>query len=99
MRLAEYDKKAICRILHEQFGANAKLWLFGSRVDDSLQGGDIDLMVEPGRLVENSLAEKIQAVAAIQMAIGDQKIDLLIRKKTIKESRIYKVAEATGVRL
>jgi len=99
MRLAERDREVICHILHEQFGENAKLWLFGSRVDDSLQGGDIDLMVEPEYLVENSLAQKIQAVSAIQMAIGDQKIDLLIRKKTINESRIYKIAEATGVRL
>jgi hypothetical protein len=32
--------------VHEAFGANADVWLFGSGTDDTKRGGDIDLFIE-----------------------------------------------------
>jgi len=39
---AQITKNTIARVL----GAESRVWLFGSRVDDDLRGGDIDLLVE-----------------------------------------------------
>ncbi|WCT74210.1 hypothetical protein PQ455_02980 [Sphingomonas naphthae] len=46
MRLTEQEIAAIKGAAAEAFGPDAVVRLFGSRVDDALRGGDIDLHVE-----------------------------------------------------
>ncbi len=46
MRLTEQEKQSICEAFLRHFGKNDHLWLFGSRVDDSKKGGDIDFYIE-----------------------------------------------------
>lgn len=46
MRLDSQHIAAIKRLAVEQFGAGARVRLFGSRVDDAARGGDVDLLVE-----------------------------------------------------
>jgi hypothetical protein len=47
MRLTENQIKSIRQAVKENFGAGTQVWLFGSRVDDSKRGGDINLLVCP----------------------------------------------------
>ena len=47
MRLTAVDIELIRTCVRERFGADAGIWLFGSRLDDQARGGDIDLYVEP----------------------------------------------------
>lgn len=46
MRITEQQRKSMVEASTEIFGQNATIKLFGSRVDDSLRGGDIDLFIE-----------------------------------------------------
>lgn len=46
MRITESQRKSMVEASTEIFGGNATIKLFGSRVDDSLRGGDIDLFIE-----------------------------------------------------
>lgn len=46
MRLTEAQVKAIQDNFSVSFMEGDKIWLFGSRVDDSKKGGDIDLYIE-----------------------------------------------------
>jgi hypothetical protein len=46
MRLTPHEVAAIKAAARETFGETAVVRLFGSRVDDSLRGGDIDLHFE-----------------------------------------------------
>jgi len=42
MRITEYQKNVIVESV-VNIDPNAKIWLFGSRTDDSKKGGDIDI--------------------------------------------------------
>jgi len=46
MRLTEFEKKEIKHAVEKNFGTEIDVYLFGSRIDDSLKGGDIDLYIE-----------------------------------------------------
>jgi len=81
MRLTEEQRRAILSAVHAHFGEDARVLLFGSRVDDRLRGGDIDLLVETISIQPDSrdaVVAKVSAVADIQRAIGERKIDLVV---------------------
>ncbi len=46
MRLSATEQQCILQATRQNFGEDAKVWLFVSRVDDSRRGGDVDLYVE-----------------------------------------------------
>ncbi len=77
MRLSETERKAITSAVTRHFGREARVLLFGSRVDDHRRGGDIDLLVETSLPESRALHAKIGAITDIQLSIGDQKIDLV----------------------
>ena len=59
MRLSVDQTRLILRCVRQQFGADAGVKLFGSRLDDSARGGDVDLLVEtqgPPTLRQRALA-------------------------------------------
>ena len=53
----------------------AKLYLFGSRVDDSKRGGDIDLLVVSKKLTKKDLRHLRLAFFKV---FGEQKLDILL---------------------
>lgn len=77
MRLSERERSIIRSAVTRHFGDQAKVWLFGSRADDSLRGGDIDLLVETTLTSRDALRAKIATITDIQLQLGDQKIDLV----------------------
>lgn len=97
MRLNEKDIKSIKRIAKKCFDANARIYLFGSRVDDRKKGGDIDIYIETG--VEKDLLErKLKMLGMLQKELGEQKIDIIVNN--FKSSKfIYEIARNEGVRL
>ena len=46
MRLSADQIEAIKQETAHFFGADARVWLFGSRADDAARGGDVDWSVE-----------------------------------------------------
>lgn len=64
----------------------AWLYLYGSRTDDQLKGGDIDLLLLVDKTNKDIFDNKYKLLAKIKEYIGDQKIDLLIiDKNSIKK--------------
>ncbi len=74
MRLAS-DKIDHLKTAIKAIMPTAKIYLFGSRVDDSKKGGDIDLLI----LGERTLAfsEKALIEKDFFKAFGEQKLDLV----------------------
>ena len=46
MRLSAAQTQLIVHCVRQQFGADAQVMLFGSRLDDTARGGDVDLLIE-----------------------------------------------------
>lgn len=81
MRLTDVQRVAIREAVRAHFGEEAGVFLFGSRVDDTRRGGDIDLLVElPDASSESSEAfeAKLRTLADIHRRIGERKIDLVL---------------------
>ena len=76
MRLSQKEIEAI-KTNFEKFFDEGVLYLFGSRVDDTRRGGDIDLYIATQNR-ENLVAKKIKFSASLQREIGEQKIDIVL---------------------
>lgn len=95
MRLSQHDIDMIKEVFYSTF-KEGEIYLFGSRVDDSLKGGDIDLFVSANN-IDNYLEKKLNFLALLKEKIGDQKIDLVISKD--KNRLIEKEALNKGINL
>lgn len=99
MRLTSQAQAAIIQTFQNFFSGDDHIWLFGSRVDDTKRGGDIDLYIETQ---ENDIRklhdQKIKFLANLEKKIGEQKIDVVI-KTPQKILPIHEEARKTGVLL
>jgi uncharacterized protein len=96
MRISETEKNIIIDTL-SQICRNAQIYLFGSRVDDSRRGGDIDLFVLPEEPI--SLREKLILLSRLEIKGIHRKVDLIIHEPGKPYSIIEKQAEETGILL
>ena len=101
MRLTDNQRTIIRAAVTETFGAGTNVWLFGSRVDDSQRGGDINLLIETDQVDVDAIARaEIVLLAKIQMKMGEQKIDVLLDYPSRKiRPPIFSVAKQTGILL
>ena len=75
MRLTKEQMTAI-KTNFKHFFHDGEVYLFGSRVDDTKRGGDIDLYISNTNR-ENLSYKKIQFLAQLKREIGEQKIDVV----------------------
>jgi predicted nucleotidyltransferase len=95
MRLSQQEQKVISNsILRVDPGA--RIFLFGSRVDDQARGGDIDLLVLSDCIGFDDLWPIRREILD---EIGWQKLDLIIENEVLGLSAIGKLAMQTGQRL
>ncbi len=98
MRLTKREVEALIQGARSSFGEDAKIWLFGSRVDDTKKGGDIDLYIETDK--ESGLvAAKLEMLGSIWSTFGEQKIDILVRSRSKKCSPMHEIAKSSGKEL
>lgn len=96
MRLTKEEIKAVKTAILQQ-DPHAEIFLFGSRVDDRLKGGDMDLMVLSEAL---NLSHKITILVHIKEKIGDQKIDLkILSHHAAQTDPFYQSIKTTTVKL
>ena len=99
MRLTPRQIDLIKAAAHRVLGERSRIWLFGSRADDMRRGGDIDLLVE----TDDELSNRAQAIckiyAAIIMALGERKVDVLLKDGRTPDAPVFEIAKRTGVLL
>ena len=99
MRLSAHQQATVRATVEETFGSDAQVRLFGSRVDDTKRGGDIDLLVSTTHSdVPTLMRAEIALLTKLQMKLGEQKIDVLIDYPQHKQQLpIYLAARQQGV--
>jgi uncharacterized protein len=93
MRLKDSEQVAIVTTV-KCLDNNARVYLFGSRVDDSKKGGDIDLLVMSDRLNRD---DKRTIRIKLYELLGEQKIDLVLAADDSEP--FIKLALETGIQL
>lgn len=96
MRVSEQDRETIRRTAEALFGPGTKVRVFGSRLNDGLRGGDIDLYVETDQLLENRASSASRLAAELQIALGDQRIDVVLVDPSTPRKSIHKIAQSSG---
>ena len=99
MRLSPDQVHAIVAATRELAGSDARVRLFGSRTNDQLRGGDIDLLVECARPVARPVWLAAQITARLQRSLGERKIDVLVVDPTTELETVHHVARAEGLLL
>ncbi len=93
MRLATNEQAAI-RDAIRQADADAQIYLFGSRADDTALGGDIDLLVLSKTI---DVLAKLDILAQLHQRLGERKIDIAVYPDTTRP--FPKMVIQEGVRL
>jgi len=99
MRLSQDQIRAIWHAAKRVVGDDVRVSLFGSRAQDALKGGDIDLYFETDRVLENRVKVVCQLAGALTIALGDRKIDVLVKDANTPMAPIFDIAQCTGVPL
>jgi predicted nucleotidyltransferase len=95
MRLTASEISAIREEI-ERLDPRAEVYLYGSRVDDTARGGDVDLLVVSDTL---GFRDVLRLRIRILDRIGWQQLDLAVRRRDQVDEPLAAMAQETGVRL
>ncbi len=76
---------------------NAKIILFGSRVDETKKGGDIDIYIETDKILP--LVTKLKILTDIEIGGVLRKVDLVVKSKNSKYQPIFDTIKKEGILL
>lgn len=91
MRLSPDQTRVILQGVRQQFGADAGVMLFGSRLDDGARGGDIDLLVES--LSPPTLMQRARATMALETALN-LPVDIVATQRGTPGSAFARIARS-----
>ena len=81
MRLSADEVETLKRSLLD-ISDDAKMYLFGSRIDDSKKGGDIDILILSDKLTKRDIRKiRIDFFGKF----GEQKLDIVLDKTNIQK--------------
>ncbi len=95
MRVPPQELQLAVQLVRKHLGASSDVWLFGSRVDDSKKGGDIDLYVETDI---SPLTLPLARVRGELADVLDRHVDLVVNNHPRNEP-IFDIAKTRGVSL
>jgi len=95
MRLGPTELSVIRREVG-RMDPTAEVYLYGSRVDDSARGGDIDLLVVSENL---NFRDVLRLRTRILDGIGWQQLDLSVRRRRELDEALAATALETGIKL
>jgi predicted nucleotidyltransferase len=97
MRLNDKIREIIKTEVANQLGPDAVVRLFGSRVNDSQRGGDIDLLVESKLPLEHRIQAECKLAARLFIRLGGRKVDVIIKDPTMPSQLVHEQAITHGI--
>jgi len=99
MRLSKFEIESITNLANRHFGSDVQVFLYGSRTQNQLRGGDIDLYIRNTNGEHLNVRTKINFITDLILQIGDQKIDVVLDNPVKKNSVFFKTINLTGIQL
>ncbi len=99
MRLTDYQIRIIRQLACQVAGSQARVRIFGSRLDDAERGGDIDLMLELPEPVDNPALLAARMSAQVSRAMDGRRVDVLLSAPNLMRLPIHDAAFKNGKRL
>ena len=96
MRLTDYQIQTILRLARQVAGSHCQVRVFGSRLDDFAQGGDLDLMLELSEPLDNPALLSAQISALVSRAMHGRKVDVLLSAPNLMRLPIHDMALKEG---
>lgn len=92
MRLTDYQIQAIRQLARQVGGDRSRVRVFGSRLDDTANGGDLDLMLELPEPVDNPAL----MAALVSRVMFGRKVDVLLSAPNLMRLPIHDSAFKEG---
>ena len=99
MRLTPAQIDTIKSTAKAVLGEGARVTLFGSRVDDTAKGGDVDLMIEVTEALADPAVVAARIASKVSRAMNGRKVDVLLKAPNLLEQPIHRIAVQQGVAL
>lgn len=99
MRLTPAQVAVLKSTARAVLGDDAQVTLFGSRVDDSAKGGDVDLMIEVHQPLAEPALMSARIASRISRAMQGRKVDVLLKALNLAEHPIHHAALQQGITL
>lgn len=96
MRISPRQVDTILKITRSIAGQDAQVWLFGSRLDDTCKGGDIDLLIESVPMAGLIERARIKHRLEHQLQLP---VDVLATRSGAQDSPFVSIARAQAIRL
>lgn len=97
MRLDPKIQELIKKEVTDHLGSDVVIRLFGSRVDDTQKGGDIDLLIETHHTLTNRLDLESKLATRLYIQLGGRKVDVLLMDDLTQVQPIHTQAIKTGI--
>ncbi len=97
MRLTDHQIAAIRILAYQLAGTQSRVRVFGSRIDDTQQGGDLDLMLELPEAVDNPAFLAAQLAAKVSRLMNGRKVDVLLSAPNLMRLPIHDIAFKEGI--
>ena len=96
MRITPEQTETIVETIRSVAGPDVKVWLFGSRLDDTRRGGDLDLLIEsvPAAGLIQRARIKLLLEQVLQLPV-----DILATSFGAPDSAFVSIARANAVQL
>jgi len=94
MRLTPAQRQLIVATVRRQLGAQARVSLFGSRLDDPARGGDVDILVESD--LQPSLLERARIKMVLEELLS-LPVDVVTIKRGAQPTAFQRIAMAKAI--
>ena len=95
MRITNYEQQAIINSV-VKFDNNAEIYLFGSRLDESAKGGDIDILIKSDIIKINSI---FLIEEELFSRIDEQKVDFVLTGTEVKNPFVKLILARGAIKL
>lgn len=96
MRLSPQHIRAIREVVRHECGPEARVRLFGSRLDDTRRGGDVDVLVELEQPVERPAVLAARLSARLSRRLDGRSVDVVLSAPNLPRSAVHRMAEQQG---